>query len=55
MSKRKKIVVFFGRKKEENDAVVSVKTVLVLIKARNRFEQKTYHIPELRDVFKSYC
>lgn len=41
-SKRKKIWCFICRKKKkkENNAVVSVKTFLVLIKARNRFKQK---------------
>lgn len=35
-------MVFYLQKKEEkeNNAVVSVKTFLVLIKARNRFKQK---------------
>lgn len=40
--KKKKIMVFYLQKKE-NNADVSVKTFLVLIKARNRFKQKKTH------------
>lgn len=43
--KEKKYGVLFAekRRKKENNAVVSVKTFLVLIKARNRFKQKKTH------------